>query len=184
MPFPITTLRTARLTLRPFAEPDAPDVHTVWNDDDYVRWAPAGFALAGATAEQARAWCAEPSPASFAVVPADGGRLLGHVSLFDADWTAMTCEIHYWTAPWARGHGYAPEAARATAAWALHDQDFARVTLNAVVPNTASRKVATAAGFQFEGILRNAALTRSGRHDLAAYSLIPADVQEEPAPRA
>jgi ribosomal-protein-alanine N-acetyltransferase len=89
----------------------------------------------------------------------------------------MTCEIHYWTAPWGRGHGYAAEAARAAAAWALRDRGFARVSLFAVVQNAASRKVADAAGFRFEGILRNAALTRAGRADLATYSLIPGDLE-------
>jgi hypothetical protein len=35
MQFPIVTLRTERL--RPFQESDASDVHTVWNDEDFLR---------------------------------------------------------------------------------------------------------------------------------------------------
>jgi RimJ/RimL family protein N-acetyltransferase len=184
MAFPITTLETSRLRLRPFRPSDAPDVHTAWHDDDYLRYAPAALPTAAASLETARRWCATPTPASFAVTPRDPApgtdRLCGHVLLFNADWDAMTCEIHYWTAPWGRGHGYAPEAARAAATWALGERGFARVSLFAVVENTASRKVADAAGFQFEGILRNATLTRTGRADLAGYSLIPADL---PTPR-
>ncbi|WP_433384837.1 GNAT family N-acetyltransferase [Actinoplanes sp. CA-142083] len=175
MAFPITTLETGRLRLRPFRPADAADVHAVWHDEDYLRYAPAGLPIAAASLETARRWCAAETPASFAVTAASD-RLCGHVLLFNADWDAMTCEIHYWIAPWGRGHGYAGEAAHAASAWALRELGFARVSLYAVVENTASRKVADAAGFQFEGILRNAALTRSGRADLASYSLIPADI--------
>src|SRR5690348_694581 len=111
--FPITTLHTMRLRLRPFRPSDAPDVHAVWNEASYLEFAPVGFPLAGAGLERARSWCAAPAPACFAVTPAGAERLCGHVMLFGADWDAMVCEIHYWTAPWGRGHGYAAEAARA-----------------------------------------------------------------------
>jgi RimJ/RimL family protein N-acetyltransferase len=37
------------------------------------------------------------------------------LALFGTDWAAMIAEIHYWTAPWARGRGYAAEAARSPA---------------------------------------------------------------------
>jgi hypothetical protein len=36
--------------------------------------------------------------------------------------------------------------------------------------------VARAAGFRFEGIMRNAAWSRAGRGDMAVYSLIPQDL--------
>ena len=180
--FPLVTLRTGRLLLRPFREADAPDVHAVWHDDEYLRYAPAGLTVAGADLETARRWCADGARptrmASFAAVPFGSERLCGHVALYDADWAAMICEIHYWTAPWGRGNGYAAEAARAVAEWALRQRGFARVALNAVVDNVASRRVAETAGFRIEGILRNAALTRTGRGDLAAYSLIPGDLPE------
>lgn len=55
-------------------------------------------------------------------------------------------------------------------------EGFARVTLLAVTDNIASRRVAESAGFRFEGILRNAALTRAGRGDFAVYSLVPQDL--------
>ena len=180
--FPLVTLRTGRLLLRPFREADAPDVHAVWHDDEYLRYAPVGLTVAGADLETARRWCADSArparTAAFAAVPFGEERLCGHVALYDADWTAMICEIHYWTAPWGRGHGYAAEAAHAVATWALRQLGLARIALNAVVDNTPSRRVAETAGFRFEGVLRNAALTRNGRGDLAAYSLIPTDLPD------
>lgn len=172
--FPRTNLTSERLLLRPFRSDDAVDVHAVWNDETYLRFAPAGLATAGADLRRAVEWCSkEPI---FAVERAEDGRLVGHVALFGTDWVGMVTEIHYWTAPWGRGNGYAAEAVRAVARWALTTQDMARIALMAVVDNTASIRVAEATGFRFEGILRNAALTRSGRGDFAAYSLIPADL--------
>jgi ribosomal-protein-alanine N-acetyltransferase len=182
--FPRITLATERLLLRQFEAGDAADVHAVWNEKEYLRFAPIGLPTAGADLDTAIAWCTRTvekerragKTASFAVAPRDGGRLVGHVALFGTDWTAMLTEIHYWTAPGARGNGYATEAVRAAASWALTSLGFARVTLAAVGENVASQRVAKAAGFQFEGVLRNAALTRAGRGDLATFSLIPEDI--------
>ena len=100
---------------------------------------------------------------AFAGAERDTGRLACHVALFGPDWAAMIAEIHYWTAPWARGRGYAAEAARAAARWALTERGFARITLRTVTGNTASQKVARTAGFRFEGIMRNAAWSRGPR---------------------
>jgi RimJ/RimL family protein N-acetyltransferase len=172
--FPQTNLASERLTLRPFRSDDAVDVHAVWNDDAYLRFAPAALATAAADLQRAVEWCSgEPI---FAVENRANGRLVGHVALFGTNWATMVTEIHYWTAPWGRGNGYAAESVRAVARWALTTQGMARIALMAVVDNIASIRVAETAGFRFEGILRNAALTRSGRGDLAAYSLIPADL--------
>ncbi len=182
--FPRVSLLTDRLLLRPFESSDALDVHAAWNDEAYLRFVPAGFAAAGAELDHAIKWCgvgveqwrALGEGVGFAAEPRAGGRRVGHVALFGTDWTAMTTEIHYWTAPWARGRGYATEAAAAIARWALTEHHFTRVALAAVTSNLASRKVAEAAGFRLEGVLRNAALTQAGRQDLSVYSLIPADL--------
>lgn len=172
--FPQANFASERLLLRPFRPDDAVDVHAVWNDDAYLCFAPAGLATAAADLQQAVEWCS--SEPIFAVERRADRRLVGHVALFGTDWTTMVTEIHYWTAPWGRGNRYAAEAVCALAQWALTTQGMARIALMAVVDNIASIQVAETAGFRFEGILRNAALTRSGRGDFAAYSLIPTDL--------
>jgi RimJ/RimL family protein N-acetyltransferase len=178
-------LTSERLRLRPFEAADAADVHAVWQDERFVRTAPVGYAYANAGLETAVEWCTTGMEerrragegVGFAVVPREGGRLVGHVALFGVDWTAELAEIHYWTAPWARGNGYAAEAAGAVARWALLDAGIARVSLHAAVDNAASRHVAEAAGFRFEGVLRSAAPTRGGnRVDAALYSMIREDL--------
>ncbi len=100
--FPRATLTTERLALQPLEPADAPDVHTVWNDAGYLRFAPQGFLVAGADLDRAIEWCTTGveerrragSGVSFAVVPREGSRLIGLVSLSETDWTAMTTEIH------------------------------------------------------------------------------------------
>ncbi|WP_238010707.1 GNAT family protein [Dactylosporangium sp. AC04546] len=179
------TLTTDRLVLRPFTHEDAPEVHRAWQDERFIASAPVGYPYAGADLETALAWCTtgieqrrlEGKGVGFAVVPHTGTPLVGHVSLFGTDWQARTCEIHYWTAPWARGHGYAAEAAAAVARWALTTQRQARITLQVDTANPASRRVAERAGFHFEGILRSVAESRAGgRADMAVYSLITEDL--------
>ncbi|GAA0732987.1 GNAT family N-acetyltransferase [Dactylosporangium roseum] len=187
--FPPAVLTTERLALRPFTRADAADVHAVWQDERFIGSAPMGYPYAGADLDTAAAWCTtgieqrrlHGKGIGFAVVPREGGRLVAHVSLFGADWVTRTAEIHYWTAPWARGHGFAAESAGAVARWALTAQRFERIALLADTSNTASRHVAASAGFRFEGVLRSAALTRTGdRADTAVYSLIRADLAPRP----
>ena len=183
--FPSAVLTTDRLVLRPFAATDADDVHEAWQDAAFVGSAPVGYPYAGADLPTARSWCAtgieqrrlEGKGIGFALAPRSGGRLSGHVALFSADWAARSAEMHYWTAPWARGHGFAAEAAAAVAGWALGEQRFERIQLQVDTFNRPSRRVAESAGFVFEGVLRSLAPSRRGpRLDMAVYSLIPADL--------
>jgi [ribosomal protein S5]-alanine N-acetyltransferase len=151
---------------------------------EYLRFAPARFPHAGGTLEQAAKWCTSTvelqrlGGAGIAFAAVADGRLVSHAGLFGMNWTAMACEIHCWTAPWARGRGYAAEAARTVARWGLREQGFARIALHASTANAASLTVARAAGFQFEGVLRTGSFTRSGRGDMTVYSMIPADLED------
>jgi len=109
--FPRVTLATERLILRPFGPGDAADVHAVWGDEAYLRFAPAQLPHAGAGLDRAVEWCAwtveEQRQASkgvaFAGAERDTGRLACHVSLFGPDWAAMIAEIHVLrNAAWSR----------------------------------------------------------------------------------
>ncbi len=169
-------LPTERLVLRPFEAGDAAGVHAVWNEQGFLRFTPVGFRYAGARLDLVVDWCSRGE--NFAGVERASGRLACHAGLFGTDWAAKTTEIHYWTAVWARGNGFAVEAARAVGRWALTELGLVRVALQTDTRNVASRRVALAAGFVFEGVLRNASWTRSGRGDLAVFSLTPRDLQE------
>ncbi|GAB7039197.1 MULTISPECIES: GNAT family N-acetyltransferase [Catenuloplanes] len=183
--FPIADLRSERLVLGPVEERDAAEVHAVWQDESLVRWSPLGYAFARADLPTAIEWCTtgavarrrDPSRAEFALRPHGTDRMAGLVGLFDADWDNRTAEIHYWTAAWARGNGYAGEGARAVAEWALRDAGLERIVLRAAAGNAPSRRVAESAGFRLEGLLRSAAVLRDGgRTDHAVHGLIRADL--------
>jgi RimJ/RimL family protein N-acetyltransferase len=118
------------------------------------------------------------------------GRLVGAIDLKKTDWRARTTEVGYWAAPWARGEGHTTRAVRLLATWALTDQGLERVELLAATGNEASSRVAAKAGFQREGVARNAGVLHEGRVDLTVWSLVPADLiptpdeaSAEPAPR-
>jgi RimJ/RimL family protein N-acetyltransferase len=104
------------------------------------------------------------------------GRLAGAIDLKKTDWSALTTEVGYWSAPWVRGRGVTTTAVRLLASWALTDQGLERVELLAATGNEASSRVADKAGFQREGIARNAGVTHGGRVDLTVWSLVPADL--------
>ena len=78
-------------------------------------------------------------------------------------------------APWARRRGYAAEAARALADWALA-LGAPRVHLYADVGNTASQAVARRAGFTQEGVVRSCLEYRDGtRGDAVLFGRLAGD---------
>ena len=85
-----------------------------------------------------------------AVVERASGRLVGSAALRHLD---ARCDIGYWVAPDARGHGYAAEATRVLAGWAF-EHGVHRVELLCNLGNVASVRSALAAGFRYEGVVR------------------------------
>ena len=65
-----------------------------------------------------------------------------------------TAEIGYAVYPSGQGHGYAAEASRVLAVWAFA-QAVPRVEIRCAVGNLASAKIALAAGFRFECVMRH-----------------------------
>ncbi|WP_033219791.1 GNAT family N-acetyltransferase [Kitasatospora phosalacinea] len=179
--FPETVLRTDRLLLRPFTAADVEETRAACSDELTQQWLPLPRPY---TTEDAAAWCTGVSHhlrtsgdgIHFAVADTDSGRLLGTVGLKKTDWPARVSEVGYWAAPWARGRGVMPEATRTVGAWLLGGQGFQRLQLFAATGNTASQRVAEKAGFQKEGVLRNAGYVHSGRVDLLVFSLVPDDL--------
>jgi RimJ/RimL family protein N-acetyltransferase len=159
-------IRTERLVLRPFRLDDVDAVFRACQDPEHRRWLPnlpspytradaeefvTGFAARGRAEGTALDGAVETDGelvGSSGVRHLHEGRVLGP-------------EIGYWTAPWARGRGYAAEAARALADWAFR-HGAARVHLFADVGNAASQRVAERAGFSREGVVRSCLIYRDG----------------------
>ena len=108
-------------------------------------------------------------------LPGRGGPARGHPLAQAVRRHALGPAVGYWVAPWARNQGYAAEAARALADWAL-DRGAPRVHLTADVANVASQSVARRAGFLQEGVIRSSLPYRDGsRGDAALFSRLPGD---------
>ncbi|QTD97395.1 GNAT family N-acetyltransferase [Streptomyces cyanogenus] len=188
--FPNISISTERLVLRPLDEDDVPALAEMMNDEQVVAWTTVAHPY---TEADAREWITRLAPEErtagrgivLAVTEFLTQRLVGIVHLRNTDWRVRSSEIAYVVAPWARGEGYASEAALATAQWLFHDRKFERLELRTAADNTASQQVAQKIGCISEGVLRNAwiARARTGdgtwtevRTDVIVWSLLPEDL--------
>ncbi|MFF4546337.1 GNAT family N-acetyltransferase [Streptomyces sp. NPDC001435] len=189
--FPNISISTERLVLRPLDEDDVSALAEMMNDEQVAAWTdvPQPF-----TEDGARHWITEYAPAEraagrgldLAVTEFLTQRLVGIVQLTKTNWQIRSTELSYIIAPWARGEGYASEAALATAQWLLGDQKLERIELRTAADNTASQQVAQKIGCISEGVLRNACIvhvrTEDGawadvRTDFIVWSLLPEDLE-------
>ncbi|MFF8728594.1 GNAT family N-acetyltransferase [Streptomyces sp. NPDC015171] len=188
--FPNISISTERLVLRPLDEDDVPALADMMNDEQVVAWTTTPHPY---TEAEATRWITRLAPEErtggrgivLAVTEFLTQRLVGIVHLRNTDWRVRSSELAYVIAPWARGEGYASEAALATAQWLFHDQEFERLELRTAADNTASQQVAQKIGCISEGVLRNAwiARARTGdgawtevRTDVIVWSLLPEDL--------
>lgn len=189
--FPTISISTERLVLRPLDEDDVPALTEMMNDEQVAAWTsvPQPF-----TEDAARHWVTEYAPAEraagrgldLAVTEFLTQRLVGVVQLAKTNWHIRSSELSYIIAPWARGEGYASEAALAIAHWVFGDQKFERVEIRTAADNTASQQVAQKIGCISEGVLRNACIVRHRteddtwtdvRTDFIVWSLLPEDLE-------
>ncbi|WP_329298658.1 GNAT family N-acetyltransferase [Streptomyces sp. NBC_00659] len=188
--FPDISISTERLVLRALDEDDVPALTEMMNDEMVAAWTsiPQPF-----TEDGARDWIADYAPTErargrgldLAVTEFLTQRLVGVIQLGKTNWRVRSTELSYIIAPWARGEGYASEAALATARWLFREQKFERVELRTAAGNTASQQVAQKIGCISEGVLRNACIARTRteegtwvdlRTDFIVWSLLPEDL--------
>lgn len=148
-------LHGPRLNLRPWQASDAHAVHAIMQDRSMFEF----LALPDPyTHEVARRFVTELGDAGrgdgtgigCAVVDTATDRLVGSAAL------RLTGEkdVGYWIAPCAQGRGYATEAVRTLCDWAF-GHELHRVQLLCDVRNVASARTALAAGFRYEGSVRD-----------------------------
>ncbi|MFF8536898.1 GNAT family N-acetyltransferase [Streptomyces sp. NPDC015532] len=188
--FPGISISTERLVLRALDEDDVPALTEMMNDEMVAAWTsiPQPFTESGA-----RDWITDYAPTErargrgldLAVTEFLTQRLVGVIQLGKTNWRVRSTELSYIIAPWARGEGYASEAALATARWLFREQKFERVELRTAAGNTASQQVAQKIGCISEGVLRNACIARTRteegtwvdlRTDFIVWSLLPEDL--------
>lgn len=179
-------LNGPRVTLRPYREDDAPQIHEAVAESrqqlrPWVNWVDDM-----ATLDDCRDYCLRcaarwtlRADLSLGIFETASGRYLGGTGLHDPNWELRAFEIGYWVRQSAANHGYATEAVRVLAQFALSDLDARRIEITCDADNHASRRVAEGAGFALERTLRNAALGREGNlKDSLVYSIIPEDQEK------
>ncbi|MFI7062862.1 GNAT family N-acetyltransferase [Kribbella sp. NPDC050124] len=177
------------VVLRPFEWTDEPAVAVALRDRDVLRWA-AGTAVIRTPADRrAKRWLEtrvdgwSRGNAVFAIADAASDYVLGTVSIRDVNRVPDQALVAYWVSPAARGRGLAARALDAAARWAFAKDGLAlhRLSLDHALVNEGSCRVATRAGFQLEGTMRDYFVEPTGqRHDshlharLATDQLVPA----------
>jgi RimJ/RimL family protein N-acetyltransferase len=170
-------LTGSKVLLRPWTAADADAVFAACQDAEIQRWttvpSPYGRpdAVGYVTEVAAAAW--ERGGAEFAVVERATGALAGAIGAHGM--TDGIAHVGYWTASAARGRGLTSDALRTLTAWFLRDRGAARVELVVEPANLGSVRVAEAAGFAREGVLRQRFVLRGRRADVAMYSRLPTD---------
>lgn len=112
---------------------------------------------------------------SFMIIDRSNDALLGGVGVHVRD-EPEVAEIGYWVAAGARRRGIATRAATLASRWALAELGLVRLELMTRPDNVASQRVAEAAGFSREGVLRSYATVGCGLSDVVMFSLLPSDV--------
>jgi RimJ/RimL family protein N-acetyltransferase len=165
------------VTLRPFAEGDAPAVARACADPETQRFIPgmpSPYTEADARAYigLTREWEAAGTNVPRAIVEAASGELLGSIDVRLGE----TGTIGYWMGPWARRRGHATRALALLSRWAVTEAGVERLELTTHPDNIASQRVAEKAGFAREGILRGYIRFAEGRRDSVMFSLLPGDL--------
>jgi RimJ/RimL family protein N-acetyltransferase len=180
-------LSDGRLRLRALRPEDKPAVVAALNDELCGRflWQPP-YPYAEADfdefhAGRGSAWAASHDAYWTVADAADGSVLagisLGFLPLHEAG------ELGYWTAPWARGRGVMTAAVGLVRDWAFDDLGYERLEIMAHIDNIGSQRVALAAGFSREGVLRSYLRARGRRTDDVLFAMLPGDPRPTPRER-
>jgi len=179
--FPVEGLSDGRIRLRLHADADIPAIIAACQDPEIPRWTrvPEPYSEA-----DARGWLEQESRGrslgdllGLLVVDAADDRLLGSVGIVHLDREERRCELGYWLAREARGHGVATRAVRMLSAWVFESLPTDRIEIHAEPDNAPSRQVAERVGFSFEGVLRSYFVNKGMRRDAASYSLLRGELR-------
>lgn len=174
IPLPDPPLADEVVVLEPFAAADLDLLVEACNDPAIAHYTfiPAPYVRADAElfvsgqAERRRSGEA----IDLAIRARRGGALFGATGLRVFRPERASCEIGYWIAAEARGHGIAPRAVRMLAGWALRSLPVERVELTPEVENRASHRVAEKAGFELTDERRET-FAKGRRWELLVYAL-------------
>ncbi|MHA7961355.1 GNAT family N-acetyltransferase [Streptomyces sp. L500] len=185
-----TTLTAGGLLLRPLRESDEPAVAEALRDADILRWAAGHATVQAPVHERAAVWLGPRTAgwaagdAYFAITDGTTGEFHGALGVREINRLPDQAVVGYWVTPRSRGRGAARTALDAAARWALAAPEdgglgLHRIALDHVLANVASCRVAVAAGFRLEGVMRDFFKEPSGRrHDAHLHARLATDRPE------
>ncbi len=160
--------------LRPWRDSDLQPLVVACQDPEIARWTrvPANYNQADARRylQQRHDMAFSGLAATFAIVHAPDGHLLGSVSLMRIVWEHQRAEVGYWLAREARGAGHATRAVALVCAWGFAALGLERIALLAATENAASQRVAERSGFRREAVLRSYMRHADERRDMICYA--------------
>jgi RimJ/RimL family protein N-acetyltransferase len=175
IPLPNPPLSDGVVTLRPPTAADAGAVVEYCQDPEIGRWTvvPSPYEL-----RDAHTWIAsaESGPrtgerAEFLIVSSEGAAV-GSCGLARVHWQDLRGEIGYLIAAPARRTGVGTRAVRLLSHWALEGLGLERLEILVHPDNEPSRRLARAAGFTEEGLLRSYRERKGEREDYVVFSLL------------
>ncbi|GAA1353798.1 GNAT family N-acetyltransferase [Saccharothrix algeriensis] len=175
-PWPTTPPAHGPVVLREFAAEDV-RLALELGDDPYIPLI--GSLPASPTEQQALEWIernrgrhAEGFGMSFAIADAATGRALGTIGLWLGELPTGRATAGYSVSPAHRGRGVGSNALRALTAFAWTIPELHRVQLHIEPWNDGSVRVAEAAGYRREGLLRSHQEIGGVRRDMLLYAAI------------
>lgn len=162
------TLRSARLELSLPREDDVDAITAACQDPGIQRYTPVPYPYERRHAESFVAQVPKDWEADRHVTWAirEDDALIGTIGFYRLDGLGNG-EIGFWMAPGSRGGGRLREAANTVIDWGFSagGLGLTRIEWRAVVGNVASARVASALGFRYEGLLRQALANAKYRDD-------------------
>jgi RimJ/RimL family protein N-acetyltransferase len=165
------------LSLRPWRASDAGAVRSAFDCPDIQRW----HVRRLDDVDEARAWIADwpkrwadETAVSWAVVD-DRDEPIGQAGLRNISLFEAHAAVSYWVAPAARGRGVAGRALHTLTRWSFDTVGLHRLSLQHSTGNAASCRVATKAGYAYEGTQRGSMLHADGWHDGHVHSRLGTD---------
>lgn len=178
------TIRTNRLTLRPFAVDDAQAMFDHWASDEavtrYLTWAP--HASPEETRQLLSLWCASyESPSTYNWVMEYKGTPIGNISVVKLSETSEYAELGYCMSRAWWNRGLMSEAAKAVIDFLFSEVGVHRVEIAHAVQNPASGRVAQKCGLTLEGTKRESFRAADGAFlDIAFYGITRSEWEKQP----
>jgi ribosomal-protein-alanine N-acetyltransferase len=175
-------LKDHSLTLRRLSVDDAQDVFAYASDPDvarYTLWPP--HTSEEFTRGFLRMFTA-PACLSWAIVPHEGGRVVGMVFLHSLNRHHARAEISFNVARNHWGQGIATRASRLVLGFSFTRLGLHRIEATCMPANVGSRRVLEKLGMTHEGRSRRSHRRYDGYHDMELFSILLDEFKAPPAP--